>query len=50
MELPKIDALALPDLPEATGVFGSQFGDSPTVRADDTMIVLMVFLYDLYEK
>ena len=50
MNLPKIDALALPDLPEATGVFGSQHGDASNMRADDTLIVLMVFLYDLYEK
>jgi hypothetical protein len=50
MELPKIDALALPDLADATGVFGSAHSPSPTVGSDDTLIVLMVFLYDLYEK
>jgi hypothetical protein len=47
MELPKIDALDLPDLPEAVGVFGSQH-QSHGVGSDDTLIVLMVFLYDIY--
>jgi len=50
MELPKLDALTLPDLPEATGVFGSQHAPNRSVGSDDTLIVLMVFLYDLYEK
>jgi len=49
MELPKIDSLVLPDLPHATGIFGSQQYPSPASGSDDTLIVLMVFLYDIYE-
>lgn len=48
MELPKIDAINLPDLPDAAGVFGSQQHPSGS-GSDDTLIVLMVFLYDIYE-
>jgi hypothetical protein len=48
MELPKIDALALPDLPNATGVFGSHQQNPQGSGSDDTMFVLMVYLYELY--
>lgn len=48
MDLPKIDALDLPDLPHAAGVFGSQ-QQANGAGSDDTLIVLMVFLYDIYE-
>jgi hypothetical protein len=48
MELPKIDALALPELPDAAGLFGT--GERRGPGSDDTLIVLMVFLYDLYEQ
>jgi len=49
MELPKLDPIALPDLPHATGVFGSQQHPSSASGSDDTLIVLMVFLYDIFE-
>ena len=48
MELPKIDALALPDLPRATGVFGSQQNHPQGSGSDDTLLMLRVYLYDLY--
>lgn len=51
MEMPKIDALNLPELPDAAGLFGSQSAQANGIPgSDDTLIVLMVFLYDLYEK
>lgn len=50
MELPQIDALSLPDLPEATGVFGSHHDTRMSAASNDTLVVLMVFLYDLYDK
>jgi hypothetical protein len=45
MQLPKIDLFALPDLDQLTGVFGSL---SPQAGgwSDDTLIVIMVFVYD----
>jgi hypothetical protein len=49
MELPKIDALTIPDLIEPVGVFGSQIAPNRHVGSDDTLIVLMVFLYDCFE-
>jgi len=48
LELPKIDVINLPDLPEAAGIFGSQHHPAGA-GSDDTLIVLMVFLYDIYD-
>jgi hypothetical protein len=48
VELPVIEAVHLPDLPDAVGVFGSQQHPTGT-GSDDTLIVLMVFLYDIYQ-
>jgi hypothetical protein len=45
MQLPKIDLSALPDLDSLTGMFGSL----PRIDggwSDDTLIVIMVFVYD----
>lgn len=44
MNLPKIDVSALPDLTVLTGLFGS-IGDGP--YEDDTLIILMVFLWEI---
>ena len=45
MQLPRLDLSALPNLDSLTGAFGSLFaGDGPI--SDDTLIVLMVFVYD----
>ncbi len=45
MNLPKLDLSALPDLDVATGIFGS-IGHTVAI-ADDGVVVIMVFLYDI---
>jgi hypothetical protein len=47
MNLPNIDLSSLPGLDTATGMFGSLLDTSGDVWSDDTIIVLMTFLYDL---
>jgi hypothetical protein len=47
MNLPKIDLSALPDLDTLTGVFGSQLNPSQALQSDDTIIVMMVYVYDV---
>lgn len=47
MKLPKIDLSALPDLETLTGVFGSQLNPMQALQSDDTIIVMMVYVYDL---
>lgn len=47
MNLPKIDLSALPDLETLTGVFGSQFNPAQALQSDDTIIVMMVYVYDI---
>lgn len=47
MNLPTIDIAALPDLNSLTGVFGSLSGGAQAVYSDDTLIVLMVFLWEI---
>ena len=47
MTLPKLDISALPDLDTLTGVFGSLLHPAQAASSDDSIIVLMVFLYDL---
>ncbi len=46
MNLPKIDISSLPDLDTLTGVFGSLAHPVQALQSDDTLIVLMVFVYD----
>lgn len=46
MNLPKIDISALPDLDTLTGVFGSLATPGQAGGSDDTIIILMVFLYE----
>ena len=48
MNLPKIDLSALPDLNTLTGAFGSLFppGSASGGTSDDTIVVLMVFVYE----
>lgn len=46
MNLPKIDIAALPDLDMLTGVFGSLTDMSRAVSSNDTIVVLMVFVYE----
>lgn len=48
MNLPKIDISALPDLGTITGVFGSlAHGAHVQASSDDTIIVIMVFVYEV---
>ena len=46
MNLPKIDISALPDLDTVTGVFGSLAQRAQVPSSDDTIIIMMVFVYD----
>jgi len=46
MNLPKIDISALPDLDTITGVFGSLAHTAHVQGSDDSVISMMVFLYD----
>jgi hypothetical protein len=45
MQLPKIDLSSLPDLDQLTGIFGSLSADGGG-WSDDTLIVIMVWVYD----
>ncbi|MCB2078400.1 MAG: hypothetical protein KDE55_11960 [Novosphingobium sp.] len=47
MNLPKIDISSLPDLDTLTGVFGSLTDLARIQSSDDTLIILMTFLYEL---
>ncbi|HVR91383.1 MAG TPA: hypothetical protein VHG29_09860 [Novosphingobium sp.] len=47
MNLPTIDVSALPDLNSLTGVFGSLSDGVQAVYDDDTLIILMVFLWEI---
>ena len=47
MTFPKIDLSALPDLDQMTGVFGSLAHPAQALQSDDTVIVIMVYVYDI---
>jgi hypothetical protein len=47
MNLPKLDISVLPDLDKLTGVFGSVLHPAQAVYSDDTIIILMAFLYEI---
>jgi len=46
MNLPKIDVTALPDLDTLTGVFGSLAHPAQALQSDDSIIMIMTFIYD----
>lgn len=46
MNLPKLDISALPDLEQLTGVFGSLTNPIRAMGDDDTIVIIMVFIYD----
>lgn len=48
MDLPSIDLSTLPDLQTLTGVFGSLLDTARGQGSDDTLIILMTWLYDLF--
>lgn len=47
MDLPKIDIASLPDLDVMTGIFGSMLEAARVQCSDDTVVILMTFLYEL---
>lgn len=47
MILPKIDISALPDLDVLTGVFGSLAKPAQALVTDDSVIAMMVFVYEV---
>lgn len=47
MNLPKIDLDALPDLDTLTGLFGTLTDAARVQYSDDTIIILMTFMYEL---
>ena len=46
MNLPKIDLSSLPDLDTLTGLFGSLLHTSRIASSDDSIVILMSFVYD----
>jgi hypothetical protein len=46
MNLPQIDVSSLPDLDTLTGVFGSAIQPAQALIFDDSVIIVMVFLYE----
>lgn len=47
MNFPKIDISALPDLDTLTGLFGSLTDAARIQSSDDTIVILITFLYEL---
>ena len=47
MNLPKLDLSNLPDLDSLTGVFGSLVDYARVQSSDDSIVILMTFLYEL---
>jgi len=47
MNLPKIDISVLPDLDTLTGVFGSLVDTARVQTSDDTIVILITFLYEI---
>ncbi len=50
MNLPKIDLSTLPDLDKLTGTFGSLYDNARMMASDDSVIVLMTFMYELLRR
>ncbi len=47
MNLPKLDLSNLPDLDSLTGTFGSLVDYARVQSSDDSIVILMTFLYEL---
>lgn len=47
MKFPKIDLSALPDLDTLTGVFGSLTNPIRAMESDDTVVIIMTYVYDV---
>ncbi len=50
MNLPKIDLSTLPDLDRLTGVFGSLSENAGLAASNDSIVVLMAFIYEVTSK
>lgn len=46
MKLPKIDLSSLPDLDTLTGMFGSLMHTIRIVESDDSIVTIMVIVYE----
>lgn len=49
MNLPKIDLSSLPDLDTLTGVFGSMLNPMQAGASDDTIVILMTWIYEIID-
>lgn len=47
MKLPNIDISVLPDLDTLTGVFGSAANPLQAMQSDDSVIAIMVYIWDV---
>jgi len=47
MNLPQLDLSNLPDLDTLTGVFGSLVDFARVQSSDDSIVIMMTFLYEL---
>lgn len=47
MNLPNIDLSSLPDLDTLTGLFGTLTDAARIQSSDDTIVILITFLYEL---
>ncbi len=47
MNLPSIDLSTLPGLDTVTGLFGSLLDTSGQIYSDDSIVVLMVYVYEI---
>jgi hypothetical protein len=47
MNLPKIDLSSLPDLDTLTGMFGSLLHTGRIYESDDSIVMLMTYVYEV---
>lgn len=47
MNLPKIELSSLPDLDTLTGLFGSLLHSTRIANSDNSIVILMTYLYEL---
>ncbi|MCX7864939.1 MAG: hypothetical protein N2423_07905 [Novosphingobium sp.] len=50
MNLPKLDLSNLPDLDTLTGIFGSLVDFARVQSSNDSIIILMTYLYELSQR
>ncbi len=47
MNLPTIDISSLPELDQLTGVFGSFSNPAQAMFSDDSIVIIMTFVYEI---